>query len=33
MKSITLNFTQPARRVYTATKKAIERYCQFKCVD
>ena len=29
----TLNFTQPARRVYTATKKAIERCGKFKRVE
>ena len=30
MRTSTLNFNQPARRVYTATKKAIERCGQFK---
>ena len=33
MSTYTLNFTQPARRVYTATKKAIERCGQFKHVE
>ena len=30
MKSSTLNFTHPARRVYTATKKAVQQCGQFK---
>lgn len=33
MRSSTLNFTQPARRVYTATKRAIERCGQFKRIE
>ena len=33
MRTATLNFTQPARRVYTATKKAIERCGQFKRIE
>lgn len=33
MKSSTLILTQPARRVYTATKKAIERSGQFKRIE
>jgi hypothetical protein len=33
MKSIILSFSQPARRVYTATKKAIERCGQFKRIE
>lgn len=33
MRASTLNFTQPARRVYTATKKAIERCGQFKRIE
>ena len=30
MRTSTLNFTQPARRVYTATKKAVQSCGQFK---
>ena len=33
MRKSTLNFTQPARRVYTATKKAVERCGQFKRIE
>lgn len=33
MLTSTLNFTLPARRVYTATKKAIERCGQFKRIE
>ena len=33
MRTSTLNFTQPARRVYTATKKAIERCGQFRRIE
>ena len=33
MRSATLNFNQNARRVYTATKKAIERCGQFKRIE
>ena len=33
MRTSTLNFIQPARRVYTATKKAIERCGQFKQIE
>ncbi len=33
MRKSILNFTQPARRVYTATKKAIERCGQFKRIE
>ena len=33
MRSATLNFNQNARRVYTATKKAIERCDQFKQIE
>ena len=33
MKSSTLNFTQPARRVYTATKKAIQQCGRFKRIE
>ena len=33
MESIILSFTQPARRVYTATKKAIVRCGQFKRIE
>ena len=33
MRSSTLNFTQPARRVYTATKKAIQQCGQFKRIE
>ena len=33
MRKSTLNFPQPARRVYTATKKAIERCGQFKRIE
>ena len=33
MRKTTLNFTQNARRVYTATKKAIERCGQFKRIE
>ena len=33
MRTSTLNFTQPARRVYTATKKAVERCGQFKRIE
>ena len=33
MRKSTLNFNQPARRVYTATKKAIERCGQFKRIE
>ena len=33
MRSSTLNFTQPARRVYTATKKAIPQCGQFKRIE
>jgi len=33
MRSAILNFNQPARRVYTATKKAIERCGEFKHIE
>ena len=33
MRATTLNFTQPARRVYTAIKKAIEQCGQFKRIE
>lgn len=33
MRKSTLNFSQNARRVYTATKKAIERCGQFKHIE
>ena len=33
MRKSTLNFTQNARRVYTATKKAIERCGEFKRIE
>lgn len=33
MRAIILNFTQPARRVYTATKKAIQQCGQFKRIE
>ena len=33
MRTSTLNFTQPARRVYTATKKAILQCGQFKRIE
>ena len=33
MRTATLNFTQPARRVYTATKKAVQQCGQFKHVE
>jgi len=33
MRKTTLNFNQPARRVYTATKKAIQQCCQFKRIE
>ena len=33
MHTSTLNFNQPARHVYTATKKAIERCGQFKHIE
>ena len=33
MRSSTLNFTQPARRVYTATKKAVQQCGQFKRIE
>ena len=33
MRKSTLNFSQNARRVYTATKKAIERCGQFKRIE
>lgn len=33
MRKTTLNFSQNARRVYTATKKAIERCGQFKRIE
>ena len=33
MRTSTLNFTQPARRVYTATKKAIQQCGQFKRIE
>lgn len=33
MRTATLNFTQPARRVYTATKKAVQRRGQFKRIE
>lgn len=33
MRKSTLNFTQPARRVYTATKKAIQQCGQFKRIE
>ena len=33
MQTSTLNFTQPARRVYTATKKAIQQCGQFKRIE
>ena len=33
MRSSTLNFTQSARRVYTATKKAIQQCSQFKRIE
>ena len=33
MRKTTLNFSQPARRVYTATKKAIEQCGQFKHIE
>ena len=33
MRKSTINFSQPARRVYTATKKAIERCGQFKRIE
>ena len=33
MRTSILNFTQPARRVYTATKKAIQQCGQFKRIE
>ena len=33
MRTTTLNFTQPARRVYTATKKAVQQCGQFKRIE
>ena len=33
MRSSTLNFAQPARRVYTATKKAVQQCGQFKRIE
>ena len=33
MRTSTLNFTQPARRVYTATKKAVQQCGQFKRIE
>ena len=33
MRKSTLNFTQPARRVYTATKKAVRHCGQFKRIE
>lgn len=33
MRKSTLTFTQPARRVYTATKKAIQQCGQFKRIE
>ena len=33
MRTSTLNFTQPSRRVYTATKKAIQQCGQFKRIE
>ena len=33
MRKSTLNFTQPARRVYTATKKAVQQCGQFKRIE
>ncbi len=33
MRSSTLNFTQSARRVYTATKKAVQQCGQFKWIE
>lgn len=33
MRKSTLNFTQPARRVYTATKKAVQQCGQFKQIE
>jgi hypothetical protein len=33
MRTSTLNFIQPARRIYTATKKAIEQCGQFKRIE
>lgn len=33
MRSSTLSFTQPARRVYTATKKAVQQCGQFKRIE
>ena len=33
MRTATLNFTQPARRVYTATKKAVQQCGQFKRIE
>jgi hypothetical protein len=33
MRKSTLSFTQPARRVYTATKKAVQQCGQFKRIE
>ena len=33
MRSSTINFTQPARRVYTDTKKAVQQCGQFKRIE
>ena len=33
MRTSTLNFNQPARRVYTATKKAVQQCGQFKRIE
>ena len=33
MRTSTLTFPQPARRVYTATKKAVRQYGQFKRIE
>ena len=33
MRTATLNFGQPARRVYTATKKAVQQCGQFKRIE
>lgn len=33
MRKSTLNFTQPARRVYTATKKAVQQCGQFRRIE
>ena len=33
MRTSTLNFNQPARRVYTATKKAIQQCGQVKRIE